>query len=83
MARQKTASRQAAQPAVKKKWTGLRGAAKSSSRKPIKSKGRGATAAKTTSTETTAAAISSLLAKIAVGIVRPARSFSAASSPER
>ena len=45
MARQKAASRSAAQTAVKKKWTGLRGAAKSSSRKAIKSKGRG-TAAK-------------------------------------
>jgi hypothetical protein len=42
MARQKAASRPAAQPAVKKKWTGLGGAAKSSSRKPIKSKGRSA-----------------------------------------
>jgi mannose-6-phosphate isomerase-like protein (cupin superfamily) len=47
MARQKTASRSAARPAVKKKWTGLRGAAKTSSRKAIKSKGRGTTAAKT------------------------------------
>jgi hypothetical protein len=46
MARQKTASRAAARPAVKKKWTGLRGAAKSSSRKAIKSKGRSATATK-------------------------------------
>jgi quercetin dioxygenase-like cupin family protein len=44
MARQKTASRSAAQTAVKKKWTGLRGAAKSSSRKTIKSKGRSAPA---------------------------------------
>ena len=40
MARQKAASRPAARPAVKKKWTGLGGAAKSSSRKTIKSKGR-------------------------------------------
>jgi quercetin dioxygenase-like cupin family protein len=44
MARQKATSRSAAQPAVKKKWTGLRGAAKSaaktSARKSIKSKGR-------------------------------------------
>jgi hypothetical protein len=47
MARQKTASRSAARPAVKKKWTGLRGAAKTSSRKAMKSKGRGTTAAKT------------------------------------
>jgi mannose-6-phosphate isomerase-like protein (cupin superfamily) len=46
MARQKAASRSAARPAVKKKWTGLRGAAKTSSRKPIKSKGRGVASAK-------------------------------------
>src|SRR5690349_13578513 len=47
MARQKAASRAAARSAVKKKWTGLRGAAKTSARKAIKSKGR-ATAAKKT-----------------------------------
>jgi len=50
MARQKTKSRAAAQPAVKKKWTGLRGAAKTSARKAVKAKGRAtgrATAAKT------------------------------------
>ncbi len=50
MARQKTTSRAAAQPAVKKKWTGLRGAAKTSAktsaRKAIKSKGRSTAAAK-------------------------------------
>ena len=46
MARQKTKSRAATQPAVKKKWTGLRGAAKTSARKAIKSKGR-ATVART------------------------------------
>jgi mannose-6-phosphate isomerase-like protein (cupin superfamily) len=51
MARQKTASRSAAQTAVKKKWTGLRGAAKTaapktSARKTIKSKSRSAAAAK-------------------------------------
>jgi quercetin dioxygenase-like cupin family protein len=50
MARQKTTSRAAAQTAVKKKWTGLRGAAKtaakSSARKTIKSKGRSAATAK-------------------------------------
>jgi quercetin dioxygenase-like cupin family protein len=40
MAKQKAASRAAAQPAVKKKWTGLRNAAKPSARKAIKSKGR-------------------------------------------
>jgi mannose-6-phosphate isomerase-like protein (cupin superfamily) len=39
MAGTKTKSRAAAQPAVKKKWTGLRGAAKTSARKTIKSKG--------------------------------------------
>jgi len=46
MAKQKATSRSAAQPAVKKKWTGLRNAAKPSARKAIKSKGR-ASAAKT------------------------------------
>ncbi|HKU05529.1 MAG TPA: cupin domain-containing protein [Bradyrhizobium sp.] len=40
MAKQKAASRAAARPAVKKKWTGLRGAEKTSARKAIKSKGR-------------------------------------------
>ena len=44
MAKQKATSRAAAKTAVKKKWTGLRGAAKSSSRKTIKSKGRVSTA---------------------------------------
>jgi uncharacterized cupin superfamily protein len=44
MARQKAASRPAARPAVKKKWTGHKAAVKSSSRKPIKSKARGASA---------------------------------------
>jgi mannose-6-phosphate isomerase-like protein (cupin superfamily) len=48
MARQKATSRSAAQPAVKKKWTGLRNAAKPSARKAVKSKGR-AGAAKTAS----------------------------------
>jgi len=50
MAKQKATSRSAAQPAVKKKWTGLRNAAKPSARKAIKSKGRSSaakTAAKT------------------------------------
>ena len=46
MAKQKAPSRAAAQPAVKKKWTGLRNAAKPSARKAIKSKGR-SSAAKT------------------------------------
>jgi mannose-6-phosphate isomerase-like protein (cupin superfamily) len=40
MAKQKATSRVAAETAVKKKWTGLRSTAKSSSRKTIKSKGR-------------------------------------------
>ena len=40
MAKQKAASRAAAKTAVKKKWAGLRSAAKPSSRKTIKSKGR-------------------------------------------
>jgi hypothetical protein len=44
MARQKAASRPAARPAVKKKWTGHKTAVKSTSRKPIKSKARGASA---------------------------------------
>jgi len=46
MAKQKVTSRAAAQPAVRKKWTGHKGAAKSSSRKPIKSKATSAVAAK-------------------------------------
>ena len=51
MARQKTTSRAAARPAVKKKWTGAGGAAKStaaksSARKKIKSKARSVPAAK-------------------------------------
>ncbi|MCA6122839.1 cupin domain-containing protein [Bradyrhizobium sp. WSM 1704] len=40
MAKQKAASRPAAKTAVRKKWTGLRTAAKSTARKTIKSKGR-------------------------------------------
>jgi mannose-6-phosphate isomerase-like protein (cupin superfamily) len=46
MAKQKVTSRPAAQPAVKKKWSGHKAAAKSSARKTVKSKGRGAPAAK-------------------------------------
>jgi mannose-6-phosphate isomerase-like protein (cupin superfamily) len=46
MAKQKTTSRAAGQTAVRKKWTGYKSAAKSSSRKPIKSKARNAPAAK-------------------------------------
>jgi mannose-6-phosphate isomerase-like protein (cupin superfamily) len=44
MAKQKATSRAAAKTAVKKKWTGHKSAAKSSSRKTIKSKGRVSTA---------------------------------------
>ncbi|MEH2533133.1 mannose-6-phosphate isomerase-like protein (cupin superfamily) [Bradyrhizobium sp. AZCC 1588] len=46
MAKQKAASRPAAQPAVKKKWSGHKAAAKSSARKAVKSKARGALAVK-------------------------------------
>src|SRR5256885_5639277 len=46
MAKKKVASRAAAQPAVKKKWSVHKTAAKSSARKTIKSKARGAPAAK-------------------------------------
>src|SRR5882757_11309243 len=45
MAKQKATTRAAAKTAVKKKWTGHKGIAKSSARKTIKSKGR-VTAAK-------------------------------------
>jgi mannose-6-phosphate isomerase-like protein (cupin superfamily) len=46
MAKQKAASRSAAQTAVKKKWAGHKTAAKSSARKTIKSKARGLPAVK-------------------------------------
>jgi mannose-6-phosphate isomerase-like protein (cupin superfamily) len=46
MAKKKVASRAAAQPAVKKKWSGHKPAAKSSARKTVKSKARGVSAAK-------------------------------------
>jgi len=46
MAKQKATSRAAAKTAVRKKWAGLGTTAKSSSRKTIKSKGRGLPAAK-------------------------------------
>jgi mannose-6-phosphate isomerase-like protein (cupin superfamily) len=46
MAKQKATSRAAAKTAVKKKWAGHKTAAKSSSRKTIKSKARGVPAAK-------------------------------------
>jgi len=45
MAKQKATTKAAAKLAVKKKWTGLAGAGKSSSRKTIKSKGRSVPAA--------------------------------------
>src|SRR6478609_447074 len=46
MARQKAASPPPARPAVKKKWSGHKTAAKSSARKTVKSKARGVPAAK-------------------------------------
>ena len=46
MAKQKAASRPAAQTAVKKKWSGHKTTAKSSARKTVKSKARGVAAAK-------------------------------------
>ena len=46
MAKQKAASRTAAQTAVKKKWSGHKTAAKSSARKTVKSKARGLPAVK-------------------------------------
>ena len=46
MAKQKATSKAAAKTAVKKKWTGLGMAAKSTARKTIKSKGRGIPATK-------------------------------------
>ena len=46
MAKQKAASRPAAQTAVKKKWSGHKTAAKSSARKTVKSKARGVATAK-------------------------------------
>ncbi len=46
MAKQKAASRAAAQTAVRKKWTGHKAASKSSARKTVKSKARGLPAVK-------------------------------------
>jgi hypothetical protein len=46
MAKKKATSRAAAQPAVKKKWSGHKTAAKSSARKTVKSKARSVSAAK-------------------------------------
>jgi uncharacterized cupin superfamily protein len=55
MAKQKATSRAAAKTAVKKKWAGLGTTAKSSSRKTIKSKGRGLPAVKPKAAVKTAA----------------------------
>lgn len=52
MAKQKATSRAAAKTAVKKKWTGHKGAAKSSARKTIKSKGRVSAAKAKTASKT-------------------------------
>jgi mannose-6-phosphate isomerase-like protein (cupin superfamily) len=52
MAKQKATSRAAAKTAVKKKWAGLRSAAKTSSRKTIKSKGRVSAAKPKTASKT-------------------------------
>jgi mannose-6-phosphate isomerase-like protein (cupin superfamily) len=53
MAKQKATSRAAAKTAVKKKWAGHKSAAKSSSRKTIKSKGRVSAAKPKTALKTT------------------------------
>jgi uncharacterized cupin superfamily protein len=55
MAKQKAASRTAAQTAVKKKWSGHKTAAKSSARKTVKSKARGLPAVKPKAPNKTAA----------------------------
>ena len=55
MAKQKAASRTAAQTAVKKKWSGHKTAAKSSARKTVKSKARGLSAVKPKAPNKTAA----------------------------
>ena len=46
MAKKKVASRAAAQPAVKKKWSGHKTAVNPSARKTVKSKARGVAVAK-------------------------------------
>ena len=53
MAKQKATSKAAAKTAVKKKWTGHKGATKSSARKTIKSKGRVSAAKAKTKTKAT------------------------------
>ena len=66
MAKQKATSRAAAKTAVKRKWTGLGTTAKSSSRKTIKSKGRGLPAVKPkTAAKTTAKTTAKTAAKTA------------------
>ena len=62
MAKQKATSRAAAKTAVKKKWTGFKGAAKSTARKTIKSKGR-VSAAKKAAAKTTLKATSKAASK--------------------
>ncbi|MBR1233407.1 cupin domain-containing protein [Bradyrhizobium sp. AUGA SZCCT0182] len=57
MAKQKATSKAAAKTAVKKKWTGLGTAAKSSARKTIESKGRVATAKSKAAAKPTAKAV--------------------------
>ncbi|MBR1284294.1 cupin domain-containing protein [Bradyrhizobium sp. AUGA SZCCT0177] len=57
MAKQKATSKAAAKTAVKKKWTGLGTAAKSSARKTIASKGRVATAKSKAAAKPTAKAV--------------------------
>ena len=54
MAKQKAASRSAAQTAVKKKWAGHKAAAKSSARKTVKSKPRGVPAVKSKAAKSSA-----------------------------
>jgi len=67
MAKQKATSKAAAKTAVKKKWTGLGSAAKSSARKTIKSKGRGTPAAKSKVTAKPAKNVSKAALKVASG----------------
>jgi uncharacterized cupin superfamily protein len=59
MAKQKAASRSAAQTAVKKKWAGHKAAAKSSARKAVKSKARAVPAVKPSTSKSKAAKPSS------------------------
>ncbi len=63
MAKQKATSRAAAKTAVKKKWAGLRSAAKTSSRKTIKSKGRVSAAKPKTISKTASKTVSKAASK--------------------